>query len=183
MNAALSMARSQPVLPAGELVLRPWREDDAPELVRAYGDPDIAYWHARALTHSEAVAWVRSRAERWQTELGADWAVTRADLLVGRAALRTIDLAEGWAEVAYWVLPEHRGRGVASSAVDALTDWAFDGLGLHRLELLHSTGNPASCRIASRAGFVAEGVKRSAALHADGWHDMHLHALLADDPR
>ena len=31
-------------------------------------------------------------------------------------------------------------------------------------------------RVAAKAGFTAEGTLRSALLHADGWHDMHLHA-------
>jgi ribosomal-protein-alanine N-acetyltransferase len=61
--------------------------------------------------------------------------------------------------------------------------WAFGTLGLHRIEANHSTANPASCRVAERAGFAAEGVKRGEALHADGWHDMHLHARLATDGR
>lgn len=41
------------------------------------------------------------------------------------------------------------------------------------------TANAASCRVALKAGFAAEGTRRSAALHADGWHDMHLHARIA----
>ncbi|MEU1023512.1 GNAT family protein, partial [Streptomyces sp. NPDC005904] len=53
--------------------------------------------------------------------------------------------------------------------------------GLHRLELTHATANEASCRVALKAGFPAEGTKRSALLHADGWHDMHLHARIAGD--
>jgi len=43
--------------------------------------------------------------------------------------------------------------------------------------------NPASCRVAGNAGYGFEGIKRREALHADGWHDMHLHARLIDDPR
>jgi RimJ/RimL family protein N-acetyltransferase len=35
--------------------------------------------------------------------------------------------------------------------------------------------------VAEKAGFAAEGVKRGAGWHADGWHDMHLHARLAID--
>lgn len=58
------------------------------------------------------------------------------------------------------------------------TAWAFDR-GLHRVHLEHSVGNPASCRVAERAGFTLEGTQRSAALHLDGWHDMHLHARVA----
>jgi RimJ/RimL family protein N-acetyltransferase len=58
--------------------------------------------------------------------------------------------------------------------------WAF-AFGLHRIEVHHSTRNPASCRVAERAGYPLEGTKRSQALHTDGWHDMHLHARLATD--
>lgn len=97
-------------------------------------------------------------------------------------SLRTIDLAEGLAEVAYWVLPAARGRAVAPRALEAVSRWSLDDLGLHRLELAHSTRNHASCRVAAKAGFLLEGTKRRQALHADGWHDMHLHALLGDEP-
>jgi ribosomal-protein-alanine N-acetyltransferase len=43
--------------------------------------------------------------------------------------------------------------------------------------------NPVSCRVAENAGYRLEGTKRAEAMHADGWHDMHLHARLSDDPR
>jgi ribosomal-protein-alanine N-acetyltransferase len=72
---------------------------------------------------------------------------------------------------------------VATRALCALSDWAFDDLGLHRLALLHATRNAGSCRVAHRGLYVAEGTLREQALHPDGWHDMHLHARLATDPR
>jgi RimJ/RimL family protein N-acetyltransferase len=102
--------------------------------------------------------------------------------VLGQISLRTLDLAEGLAEISYWVAPAARGRQVAARALEVLSRWAFDVVGLHRIEVQHSTRNPASCRVAERAGYPAEGIKRSQALHVDGWHDMHLHARLADDP-
>jgi RimJ/RimL family protein N-acetyltransferase len=63
-----------------------------------------------------------------------------------------------------------------------VTTWSFDVLGLHRIEINHSTQNPVSCHVAERAGYIAEGFKRSEGLHADGWHDMHQHARIATDP-
>ena len=56
--------------------------------------------------------------------------------------------------------------------------WSFDEIGFHRLRLVHSVANPASCRVAAASGFEAEGIERSAVLHRDGWHDMHLHAKI-----
>jgi len=35
--------------------------------------------------------------------------------------------------------------------------------------------------VATKAGFRAEGTRRGAALHVDGFHDMHAHARLRDD--
>ena len=56
----------------------------------------------------------------------------------------------------------------------------FEHVGLHRIELHHATGNAASCRVADKAGYALEGTMRQRTLHADGWHDMHLHARLRD---
>ncbi|GIE65229.1 acetyltransferase [Actinoplanes palleronii] len=104
-----------------------------------------------------------------------------AGAVVGQVGLRRIDLAEGLASISYWVLPGFRGQRFAPRALGALTTWAFDVLGLHRLELSHSTANGASCRVAVQAGYLAEGIKRSEARHADGWHDMHQHARISTD--
>ena len=172
----------QPELRAEELVLRPWAPTDVATVHAAYADPDIERWHARAMTPTEAAAWVASWPGRWRAESGAGWAVTRDGAVVGQLSLRRIDLGEGLAEISYWVLPAARGAGVAPRALGALCAWAFGELGLHRLEVAHSTANAGSCRVAERAGFPLEGTKRRQALHADGWHDMHLHARLEDDP-
>ena len=100
---------------------------------------------------------------------------------MGRVGFRVISLDEGWAEVAYWTVPAARGRGIAARSVRVVSEWMFRSVGLNRIELNHSTLNTASCRIAQKAGFRYEGTRRRQQLHQDGWHDMHLHARLADD--
>jgi RimJ/RimL family protein N-acetyltransferase len=177
-----SMAtRSQPEIPAGGLLLRPWRPDDRPAVVAAYADPGIQRWHCRSMTGDEAGAWIASWPGRWRTETGAGWAVVQGGAVAGQISLRRLALAEGRGEVSYWVLPAARGRRIAARALTALSAWCFGMLALHRLELHHSTANPASCRVAEAAGFPAEGIKRGEARHTDGWHDMHAHARLATD--
>jgi RimJ/RimL family protein N-acetyltransferase len=174
----------QPVLrAAGGLVLRPWRAADAPVVLEAYRDPAIQQWNLRAFgSLEEAGDWIGQWGGRWRAERDGCWAVTDgAGAVLGRVALREIRLADGVAECTYWVLPAARGRGVATSATVAVARWAVDELGLHRLFLLHSTANPASCRVAAKAGFALEGTLRSAMRHPDGWHDMHLHGLVPGD--
>ncbi len=87
-------------------------------------------------------------------------------------------LPDGFAEAAYWTRSTFSGRGVASRALHAATEWAFS-IGMHRVELEHSTLNSASCRVALKAGFTAEGTRREGALHTDGWHDMHTHGKIS----
>jgi RimJ/RimL family protein N-acetyltransferase len=171
----------QPVLAAsGGLVLRPWRPDDAADLMAAYADPAIRRWHRRSLDSvEEARELIDDWTAEWTAETRACWAVTDgSDLLLGRLSVRTL-LGLGSGEFGYWVLPVARGAGVAPRALRAGTSWALGHLGLHRVELVHSTANQASCRVAAKVGYALEGTKRADLLHADGWHDMHLHARIA----
>ena len=165
-----------------ELALRPWMLSDAPSVLEAFNDNDIIRWHTRRMTSlAEAEEWIRTAHNAWTEEKSSGWAIvdTSDESVLGRCAMHT-DLAEGLAEIAYWVLPRWRRQGVAARVAVAATRWAH-GFGFHRVELEHSTLNSASCAVAQRAGFVLEGTKRASARHADGPHDMHLHAHLATD--
>lgn len=173
--------QDHPTLRVDELTLRPWRSSDVDALVAAYADPHIQQWHARSLTEAEASEHLATWVSQWQLETGAGWAITSEDTLVGRAAVHSISLADGGGEVAYWTVPAARGRGVATRGLRAVARWCLQDLGLHRLDLVHSSVNEASCRIAQRCGFAYEGTRRELNLHPDGWHDMHLHARLAND--
>ncbi|MEU8772982.1 GNAT family N-acetyltransferase [Streptomyces sp. NPDC048606] len=176
---------SQPVfpLPCG-MVLRPWREADAGVLVAAYEDPGIRHWNRpEPETPDSAVARIRRWHGRWSEGGAAMWALGRPgpDPAVGLVGLGDIDRRGGSAEFLYWLLPEGRGHGAMEQAVRAVSHWAFTDAGLHRLRICHSVANPASCAVATRAGFLLEGTMRGALLHADGFHDEHLHARLATD--
>ncbi|MER7048124.1 GNAT family N-acetyltransferase [Streptomyces jumonjinensis] len=179
-------AAAQPSLPSadGELLLRPWAPGDETVLLAAYRDALIGRWHMRRVdSPEEARKWIATCGRQWREESGAQWAVTRASggEILGRMALRWIDLAQGLAECGYWILPAARRQGVAHRALITLSGWALDEAGFHRLELAHSHLNEASCRVAVKAGFPLEGVRRSAHLHRDGWHDMHQHARIQGD--
>jgi ribosomal-protein-alanine N-acetyltransferase len=158
--------------------LRPWTFEDVPVVVEAYGDPEIQRWIPYSFDTAEAQEVIVRWTEAWRNETGACWAIAKqADNSVfGRFAFQTIDLIGGSAEIVYWVLPQSRGEGYAPLATTAICEWAFGQLGLHRLELIHSVHNVASCRVAAKAGFEFEATLKSEGLYQDGWHDTHLHA-------
>ncbi|WP_074319323.1 GNAT family N-acetyltransferase [Micromonospora cremea] len=171
-------------LTAADLLLRPWRDADAPAVRDALRDPAIAQWnpHGGGLIDDEAaLLWVRRRAD-WSGGDHASMAVTAAagGELLGSVSL--YDIHHGDASIGYWTVPAARGRGVAVRAVVRLTDWAFADLGLHRVELCHAVANQASCRVAHRSGYLAEGTLRESYRYGDGRrHDEHLHARLSTD--
>lgn len=175
----------QPVLgiPHG-LELRPWRVSDVDVLVAASRDPAIQKWNRLVVESPEhARQRIQRMHQRWEGEQAAIWAIARADggEALGLIGWGDIDLHDGNAEIVYWVLPAARGGGVVVEATKRLSLWALEDLGLHRLRLCHSTANPASCRVAEKAGYSFEGTQRSALLHEDGWHDEHLHSLVEGD--
>lgn len=70
---------------------------------------------------------------------------------------------------------------MAARATGLLAEWAFAERGLFRLELGHRTNNLASCKVALRAGFAAEGIERGKLVYDGVRHDVERHARLATD--
>lgn len=64
-------------------------------------------------------------------------------------------------ELGYVVVPEARGRGVATQTLQLLTEWAEQELEALRIELWISAANEPSKRVAERAGYELEGIHRS----------------------
>ena len=182
VRAGSLAARPQPTLTAGlGVLLRPWSLDDAQAVLDAYQDEAIQRWHVqRADSLAEARDWIAGWQGGWPAETGASWAVVEEEsgTLLGRAALKHLAFADGNADIAYWTVPEARGKGVCSRAVDAMASWAFDVADFYRLQLEHAMANTASCRVAEKTGFAVEGIRRGAWLLADGRHDAHAHARL-----
>lgn len=171
---------AQPVLPAGGgLLLSPWGPGDALALLDLYADPAVRHWHGFGIDSDDEARGVIGRWQGgWAAEKSAHWKVTRGGggELVGRIGLLSMSLRHGCGECLYSTVPAARGQGAAPLMLAALCRWAFGDAGFHRIELRHSVVNPASCRVAEKSGFPAEGTEHGAELHEDGWHDMHLHA-------
>lgn len=191
--------RSAPRLPtlpgpvevtAGELLLCPWQPDDDPhEVIVALNDPETQRWMPYQTAPVEdadgARSWLVQRAENWRGGIEPSFAVREhaSKTLLGGISLHFVDLRMGKAMVGYWTAPAARRRGVAAGALTAATRWAFERVGLHRVYLCHDPENTASCRVALRAGYQLEGIRREAFRRADGrFADEHVHARLVTDP-
>ncbi|MFG1888918.1 GNAT family N-acetyltransferase [Micromonospora sp. NPDC049051] len=153
------MLRAPATATLPELLLRPWRDDDAEALIAAYRDPVLRRWtRAPVTTTAEARRFLASAHRDWADGRRFSFAVLEpdpaGDILVAQVILKNVTARGEDAEVGYWTAAPARGRGVAPHALTAVTDWAFDRFaGLRRLDLLHQIDNPASCRVAEKAGY------------------------------
>lgn len=171
-------------LDAGLVRLRPWRDSDADAVWAALQDPEIRLWNGSGVgSREDAAELVRGRAD-WNSGEHASWAVVDGtDAVVGSVSVHSIDRAQADAEIGYWTAPAARGRGVAAAAVDAACRWAFETLDVDRVELCHAVENPASGRVAEKAGFTYEGHLRRSYRYGDGVkRDELLWSRLSDDP-
>jgi RimJ/RimL family protein N-acetyltransferase len=152
-------------LTAGDTSLRPWRDADVPALVEACQDPEIVRWTRVPGSYDEADArfYLRQRYDATFAGVTAPFAIvdTTTQELLGSISLMRFAWRHARGEVGYWLAAPARGRGHATQAVRLICAWGFDALRLERIDLLAATGNPASQRVAERAGFTREAVLRS----------------------
>lgn len=146
------------------------------EMARRFG-----WWPNRSMPHH-----VRAAFDRW-AESWAIGGVIRAfavrdvasATLVGSCELRLED--DQVARASYSIGPHARRRGFASRALQLATQWAFDCLGVARIELYIESDNAASRGVARRCGFLEEGVLRGRFRVGDARRDAVLCARLAVD--
>lgn len=102
--------------------------------------------------------------------------------MVGGAGMR-VDTMDAKAEVGYWIDGEAEGRGIVTRTCERFLVFAFEELGLHRVELLAATGNVRSRAVAGRLGMTQEGTGRENGRVAGGFVDLVTYGILEHEWR
>ncbi|MGC4894743.1 GNAT family N-acetyltransferase [Micromonospora sp. DT31] len=169
-------ARLLPDLPGGRLTdgvvaLRRVEPADVDALHRLHTLREVVANRVPPVPPERAAVARRCRlaATRWLAGEAADLAILDATtgVVVGGCALFHDEPATGQAMVGYSLLPEARGRGLATRTVRLVAGWAF-GIGVLRLWAGTRPDNPASQHVLERAGFRREGLLRGRLPGPDG---------------
>jgi RimJ/RimL family protein N-acetyltransferase len=145
--------------------LRPWREADVPAQLLAFSDPlfeRFSDWAPR--TTADACAYLAGHEQARHRGEQVEFALVEPhddDVVLGGGSLNNINLEQGRARIGYWLVPQARGRGIATHAVRLMSRWAFEDLQIGRLELTCGPDSRASQKVAERCGFTREGVLRA----------------------
>ena len=181
------MTEPDHVLDTERLVLVPTRAEHAGGLWNAIERslPELTRWMSWAPSSTpQTVAEYAHRAETgWAQWFNWDWVVHLGDEVAGTVGLNRHDDMWRSCNLGYWIRSDLTGRGFATEAAAAAIAFAFDRVGLNRLELVADVDNAASIRVAEKLGFRFEGIKREGSFVGGRGVDVRLFGLLASDPR
>ena len=138
-------------------------ERDIPEVLIAYQD-DPALHLRMGQARPPSGAELGRRAERAEADrvAGRRLALTLVepgeDTCRGQIYVYQVDWDHARADLAVWVAPQVRGRGLGARALGLVAPWLLRTSGLQRVQLFTESDNDALIRAAERAGFSYEGV-------------------------
>jgi ribosomal-protein-alanine N-acetyltransferase len=123
---------------------------------------------------SDAKRWIRAARA---TDPPTHFAIEVDGQAVGGVGFDAFDdIDRRTAEIGYWLAEPFWGRGIATAALAAVTEYAFMMFDLVRLQARVFEGNPGSMRVLEKAGYVCEGRLRRSVTKNDRTIDSFLYA-------
>ena len=140
-------------------------------------------WAKPGYARSDSTTWIAHCQRIWSTGLGYHLGIFDAasGTLLGGVGFSHVNTVRRSANLGYWVADAARGREVAVAAARLAAAWAFEALGLQRIEILVQPGNTASLRVAVKLGAVCEGIARNGIVIDGKPHEAIVHSLIPDD--
>ena len=149
-------------LDCGICRVRTWQTTDREALARHADNPKVAV-NLRdrfpcPYTLANADAWLKHASE---TEPETHFAIDVDGAAVGGIGFEVLDDFDRCsAEIGYWLGESYWGRGLASAALRAVTDFAFENHSLTRIFAIPFAGNTRSRRVLEKSGYAFEGIMR-----------------------
>ena len=185
-------------LERGDTAIRPFVRSDLEALLelrrsnREFMAPFEAVRSDAFFTRAGQAREIALDAEAWTAGAGYAFAVLALppededhggpERLVGRIALSNV-VRGPWqnATVGYWIDVGAGGRGHATDALRLTCRFAFEHLGLHRVQPAIMPRNRRSQRVVEKVGFRHEGTALGYLKIAGTWEDHHIYALTREE--
>jgi ribosomal-protein-alanine N-acetyltransferase len=177
--------------PPATTAIRAVRPSDADVLLelRLRNREFLAPWDplrpASFFSRAGQAEWIALQQRAWADDRGYGFVMLDTsddDRVVGGINLfNIVRSARQSAGMGYWVDEASGSRGHATAAVRLMAQFAFEHLGLHRLEPAVMPRNVRSTRVMEKAGFKREGLAVRYLRIAGVWEDHALYALTAEE--
>ena len=169
-------------IPFGEWKLRLPTLDDVESIARHANNRKIWLNLRDRFPHpygpEDARVWIESQMN--QEPVTSFMIASDAEAFGGISIHLQSDVASKSAEFGYWLGEPYWGIGIATGAVKALVEYAFEQFDLVRLYAKVFETNIGSCRVLEKAGFAQEGRSRKAVFKDGVIMDEFLYALVRE---
>lgn len=170
------------------LILREFNENDCQDVLAYQSDPKyLRYYAWTGRTAEEVQSFVQELIDKQKEQPRTKYqlAVTlRANReLIGNCGIRMDAPKAHQADIGYELAPAHWGHGYATEAMNALVEFGFRQLGVHRIWAWCIAENIGSVRVLEKLGMRLEGRLRENEYFKGRWWDTLLFGLLEGEWR
>lgn len=172
----------------GGVNIRCFQPDDAAPLYAAAHESinELCHWMGwchPGYSFADARAFIRKSLTDWEQGIRYSFAIYNEEggELLGSVGLSGLDPIHRFANLGYWVRTGRTGRGVGATAARLAAGFAFEELGLNRVEIIIPVGNLASVGVAEKLKAHREGIMRRRLMLSGKPHDALAYCLLAEE--
>lgn len=170
------------------ILMRPFRFVDAEELFAAVRESltELKPWMSWAHDHyslQDSKDFIRITRARWEDGTLFAFAITdaKSGSILGGCSLSHIHPVYHLCNLGYWVRTSRRGEGIAVRATTLAARYAFEKVGLIRVEIVMGVKNTASQRVAEKAGAHYEGILYNRMVVGREILDAYMYSLIPKD--
>ncbi len=172
----------------GTLLMRPFHLNDAEEVYAAVRESltELKPWMSFAYdgySLDDSRDFIRITRARWSEGTLYAFAITEKEtgLILGGCSLSHIHPVYHLCNLGYWVRSSRHGEGIAGRATHLAARYAFERIGLVRVEIVIALENKASIRVAEKVGAHHEGILRNRMVVGREVYDAHMYSLVPQD--
>lgn len=176
-----NMNASFPILKTERLLLRQFIDSDLENVFKGLSHPDVIKYYGVSYQTLEATkAQMKFFADLEKDETGIWWAVCSPDntIFYGGGGLNNLSKEHKKAEIGFWLLPDHWGKGIMTEAMPIICDYGFTGLGLHRIEGIVETENDLCKKAMDKLKFDYEGTMKECEVKNGKFISLDIYAKL-----
>jgi ribosomal-protein-serine acetyltransferase len=110
------------------------------------------------------------------------FAIKKNNQFVGLIGFKDTDRLNRKTEIGYWLSEKFQKHGIVTKSVEKLCEFAFEEMGINRIQIKCAVGNKLSSNIPKRLGFKLEGVERQGELLTGGvYTDLEVYSKLKSE--
>lgn len=172
------------IIETDRLILRQWKIEDADDLVEGLNNLNVSKWLAQVsypYTEEDAKSFINNSIKNKLYNFAI--VLKEENKVIGGTQLSNISFVHGTAGGGIWLNEKYQGMGYGTEAFGARIKYAFEELGLRRLENGYFKENERSHQMQLKFGYKDEGIRRKKfkSQATGNYEDEYLTGLLKEE--